>query len=66
MVLMEFIQASKERVDKDVIDRLEKGGNVVLNDALNQIHWRSLRYRDNQGGKGLRYVTNEVVKFPRL
>lgn len=44
--------AHKKHVDNEITERVQKKG-VAINDALNQIHWRSMRSRGDFDGKGL-------------
>lgn len=46
-LLKRFIRSNKELVDKDILVRLNRGDRMAINEALNQIHWRSLRSREN-------------------
>lgn len=44
-MLIDFVWAHKDLVDKDVSDRFFRGDKSAITDALNQIHWKSLRER---------------------
>lgn len=56
-LLKGFIHFHNGLVDKDILARLSRADWVAINEALNQIHWRSLRVGVNmdvakKGGVG--------------
>lgn len=52
-MLLEFIRANDTLVDRVTLEKVMDGHKVAMNDALNQIYWRTLRFRVNDSGKGL-------------
>ncbi|KAK1389926.1 hypothetical protein POM88_018104 [Heracleum sosnowskyi] len=65
-LLLEFIGAHRDLVDKEVYDRLLKNEDGVIMDALNQIHWRSLRNREVKDGKGLPEQVGGKKSFAKI
>lgn len=61
--LVDFIFSHQNLVDEEVIERVRRREGVAINDALNQIHWRSLKVRDNVDGKGLPAVLFQGVRM---
>lgn len=56
--LLNFIWAHNEWVDQEILERLNIGDATVVNEALNQIHLRSLNEREYQQGGSFRSGRN--------
>lgn len=63
---MEFIQANEVFIDGDILVKIKTGHKVAMNDALNQIHLSSLRYRENVSGKELPLLVNQETNNTNL
>ncbi|KAK1399306.1 hypothetical protein POM88_009169 [Heracleum sosnowskyi] len=46
-ILKDFIWANKEIVDKEVVNKFFLGNKQAITEALNQIHWRSIKNRNS-------------------
>ncbi|KAL8156799.1 hypothetical protein AgCh_001779 [Apium graveolens] len=64
-LLIDFITTNANIVDKDVIAKVIARDEIAKNDALNQIHWRSLRFKANRNEdavRGLPFCSNKKEK----
>ncbi|KAK1373725.1 hypothetical protein POM88_029918 [Heracleum sosnowskyi] len=72
--LVEFIEAYADTIDEEILKRFRNGDQQAITDALNQIHWRTIKTTminpsENKGaiqiqGKGKSYVevTSQLSK----